>query len=149
MRYLRHGQGTPDSTTAARPIFCAPYSAAGGDVRVTNIIACALAVLLQVESSGGVDLRPGDGGRAIGPYQMHACAVVEATRIEAIYARREHRPARTWTDLDRDSLAESAAMCEVSGSVLRARACWASGRSSSPNSPLIATPLDPSRSPSP
>lgn len=80
---------------------------------MTNIIAIAASLILSVESSGGMDLRNGDGGRAVGPYQMWTCAVDEANRIERIYSRRFGRKPRRWTYADRRNLIVSHEMCEL------------------------------------
>ena len=80
---------------------------------MTNIIAIVLSAILQVESSGGTDLRHGDDGKAVGPYQMWHCAVDEANRIDAIYARRYGRKARVWVYADRIDFAKSEDMTEL------------------------------------
>ena len=80
---------------------------------MTNIIAMALAAVLAVESKNGADRRTGDGGRAVGAFQMWPVAVQEANRIESIMARREgHRP-RKWRVCERDSVDVAREMCEV------------------------------------
>ena len=80
---------------------------------MTNIIAMALAAVLAVESQNGEDRRTGDGGRAVGAFQMWPVAVREANRIESIMARREgHRP-RKWRVSDRVDIARSMEMCEA------------------------------------
>ena len=45
------------------------------------VVALAVAIVLQVESAGGTDVRAGDNGRAVGPYQIHPCTVEEVNRI--------------------------------------------------------------------
>jgi hypothetical protein len=40
-----------------------------------------ISALMMVESSGGLDKRDGDGGRAIGPLQIHAVVVADVNRI--------------------------------------------------------------------
>jgi hypothetical protein len=76
-------------------------------------VTLVLCVLLQVESSGGTNLRDGDRGRAVGPYQMWTVAVDEANRIEAIYARRFGREPRKWAHNDRRDPVLSREMCEL------------------------------------
>ena len=80
---------------------------------MTDVVTLVLCALLQVESSGGTDLRDSDGGRAVGPYQMWTVAVDEANRVEAIYARRFGRKARKWTHADRRDPVLSREMCEL------------------------------------
>lgn len=48
---------------------------------MNTTIALVLAAILQIESSGGTNIRAGDGGRAVGPYQMHPIAVREVNRV--------------------------------------------------------------------
>ena len=79
---------------------------------MTNIIMLVMAMLVQVESAGKPGAR-GDGGRAVGLYQMWPVAVAEANRIEAIYARREGRQARQWTLADRLSRTASGEMAWI------------------------------------
>jgi hypothetical protein len=67
---------------------------------MNNIIAQVVAALITIESHGNA-AAVGDGGRAVGVLQMWPCAVAEANRLEKIEARREKRPARTWTLADR------------------------------------------------
>ena len=73
---------------------------------MTNLVTIALAVLLSVESRGHdpAHVPTGDGGLAVGPYQMHPCAVDEANRIIG-------RP--LWTLADRTDLQASRDMCGV------------------------------------
>jgi hypothetical protein len=80
---------------------------------MTNIIAMALAAVLAVESQNGADKRTGDGGRAVGAFQMWPVAVQEANRIESIMARREGRRPRKWRVSDRVDIDRSMEMCEV------------------------------------
>lgn len=40
-----------------------------------------IAAIMLVESSGGRDTRNGDGGRAVGPLQIHASVVRDVNRI--------------------------------------------------------------------
>lgn len=80
---------------------------------IMDIITMVVCAILCVESSGGKDLRRGDGGRATGPYQMWTVAVDEANRIEKIEARREGRNVRRWRYSDRTSPLLSRQMCEV------------------------------------
>lgn len=82
---------------------------------MTNLIAQCIAVLLSVESGGELfpDRVIGDGGAAVGCLQMHHISVLEANRLEAIAARKENRPARTWTDVDRLNRQSSIEMCKV------------------------------------
>ena len=67
---------------------------------MNNIIAQVVAALITIESNGRATAIS-DGGRAVGVLQMWPCAVAEANRLEKIEARREKRPARTWTIKDR------------------------------------------------
>ena len=78
-----------------------------------DVVAIAVAACLAVESRNGADVRTGDGGRAVGHYQLWPVAVSEANRIEAIYARRYSRPARQWTLADRRCPERSRQMCEL------------------------------------
>ena len=78
---------------------------------MTNIIAIALAAVLAVESQNGADRRTGDGGRAVGAFQMWPVAVQEANRIESIMARREGRRPRKWRVSDRVDIDRSMEMC--------------------------------------
>ena len=78
-----------------------------------DIVSLAICLILQVESSNNTDFRSGDDGQAVGPYQMHKIAVREANRIEYIYAKRYKRNVRIWTYVDRSSLKQSTAMCEL------------------------------------
>lgn len=81
---------------------------------MTNlIIAMAMTAIISVESNNGVDRRTGDGGRAVGVYQMWPVAVREANRIESIMARREGRRPRKWTLSDRHCSERSRQMCET------------------------------------
>lgn len=80
---------------------------------MTDIIALVVAAILSVESSGGKDLRNGDDGRAVGPYQMWTIAVDEANRIENTYARRSVRAPRVWSYADRADPVRSREMCEL------------------------------------
>ena len=80
---------------------------------MTDIIALVVAAILSVESSGGKDLRNGDDGRAVGPYQMWTIAVDEAKRIENTYARAFLRAPRVWSYADRGDAVRSREMCEV------------------------------------
>lgn len=80
---------------------------------MTNIIAAVVSALLTVESSGGRDLHDGDGGRAVGPYQMWTVSVDEANRIEGIYSRKFGRKARVWSYSDRRCPVASHEMCEL------------------------------------
>ena len=70
---------------------------------MTNVIAIALAAILSVESSGGKNLKDGDGGRAVGPFQMWTVAVREVNRIYKTDYKYE----------DRRNFAKSARMCEL------------------------------------
>jgi|GEM_PF-2348378 len=79
---------------------------------MTNTIALVVAALIQVESGGNVHA-VGDSGRAIGNLQMWPVAVREATRVEAIYARREGRQARSWDIKDRRNPEKSRQMAEI------------------------------------
>jgi hypothetical protein len=79
---------------------------------MTNTIAIVLAALVEIES-GGNPRAVGDGGRAVGLLQMWPVAVAEANRLESIEARREERPARTWTVADRTDPDASREMCAV------------------------------------
>lgn len=72
-----------------------------------------LCVLLQIESSGGKDLRHGDGGLAVGPYQTWRVAVDEANRVEKIQSKREGRTPRKWKYSDRTDLGKSREICET------------------------------------
>lgn len=67
---------------------------------MTNLIWIVISVLVQVESNGD-PAAVGDDGRAVGILQMHAIALDEANRLEAIAARRENRQPRRWSDTDR------------------------------------------------
>ena len=80
---------------------------------MTNIIAMALAAVLAVESQNGADRRTGDGGRAVGAFQMWPVAVREANRIESIMARREGRRPRKWRVSERADIDKALEMCEV------------------------------------
>ena len=80
---------------------------------MTNIIAIAMAAILSVESQNGADKRTGDGGRAVGAFQMWPVAVREANRIESIMARREGRRPRKWRVSDRVDIDWSMEMCEA------------------------------------
>lgn len=81
---------------------------------MTNlIIAMAMTAIISVESNNGADLRTGDGGRAVGMYQMWPVAVREANRIESIMARREGRRPRKWRVSDRVDIDWSMEMCEA------------------------------------
>lgn len=80
---------------------------------MTNIISMAVAVILSIESSGGIDTRAGDKGKAVGPFQMWTTAVDEANRVEGIYARRFKRKPRVWKYSDRECLKKSQQMCEL------------------------------------
>jgi hypothetical protein len=80
---------------------------------MTNIVAMVIGAILTVESSGGKDLRDGDGGRAVGPFQIWTCTVDEANRVERLYARRYGRKPRVWTHADRRCHAASEAICEL------------------------------------
>ncbi len=79
---------------------------------VPSIISLIIAALVQIES-GGNPTAVGDNGRAVGILQMWPIAVEEANRIEQIFARREQRPARTWTLDDRLDPQKSREMCEI------------------------------------
>lgn len=78
-----------------------------------DILTLVLAALLWVETSNGTNVRPGDNGRAIGPYQMWRVAVDEANRIERMYADKYGRTPRTWRYSDRKDPVKSREMCEV------------------------------------
>ena len=80
---------------------------------MSNVIAMALAAVLAVESRNCADKRTGDGGRAVGAFQMWPVAVREANRIESIMARREGRRPRKWRVWDRASFVRSSEMCEA------------------------------------
>lgn len=72
---------------------------------ITNtIILLAARLVLAVESGGLQNPPDGDGGRAVGQYQMWPCAVREANRIVG----RE-----LWTTEDRRNPQLSRAMCLV------------------------------------
>jgi hypothetical protein len=71
-----------------------------------------IVALVQIESAGNAEAI-GDGGRAVGLLQMWPIAVAEANRLEVIEARREGRPARTWTVADRTDPDASREMCAV------------------------------------
>lgn len=78
-----------------------------------DVVALALCAILHIESSNGINLKTGDGGRAVGPYQMWTVAVDEANRIEKLYARKYGRRARRWTYNDRRCFNASRDMCEL------------------------------------
>lgn len=78
-----------------------------------DVVTIALCAILQIESSNGINLKHGDGGRAVGPYQMWAVAVDEANRIEKLYARKYGRRARHWSYNDRRCFNASRDMCEL------------------------------------
>lgn len=78
-----------------------------------DIIAMIVCAIMAVESSNGANLKRGDGGRAVGPYQMWRVAVDEANRIESIYAKRYGRNARQWHYSDRTCPVKSREMCEL------------------------------------
>jgi len=80
---------------------------------MTDIIALVVVTILSVESSGGKDVRDGDDGRAVGPYQMWTIAVDEANRIENTYARASQRAPRVWSYADRADPVASREMCEL------------------------------------
>ena len=80
---------------------------------MTNIIAMALAAVLAVESQNGADKRTGDGGRAVGAFQMWPVAVREANRVESIMSRREGRRPRKWRVCERADIDKAREMCEV------------------------------------
>ena len=80
---------------------------------MTNIIAMALAAVLAVESKNGADRRTGDGGRAVGAFQMWPVAVQEASRVESIMARREGRRPHKWRVSERADIDKAREMCEV------------------------------------
>ncbi len=82
---------------------------------MTNTIAIVLAALAIVETGGHPDPAQaiGDGGRAVGIYQLWPIAVREANRLEAIEARREGRTARVWTYADRTCPSASREMAAV------------------------------------
>jgi hypothetical protein len=80
---------------------------------MTNIIAMALAAVLAVESQNGADRRTGDGGRAVGAFQMWPVAVREANRVESIMSRREGRRPRKWRVSDRADIDKAREMCEA------------------------------------
>lgn len=80
---------------------------------MTNMIAVAVAAVLAVESNNATDMRTGDGGRAVGAFQMWRVSVREANRIESIMARREGRRPRKWRDSDRHNSDKAREMCEV------------------------------------
>ena len=49
---------------------------------MTNtIIAAAMVIILRIETNNGTNVRDGDGGRAVGHYQMHRIAVDEVNRL--------------------------------------------------------------------
>ena len=70
---------------------------------MNTVIALAVAAILQIESSGGTNMRSGDGGRAVGPYQMHPIAVREVNRIYGT----------SYTMLDRRCPIRAKKMCEL------------------------------------
>jgi len=76
---------------------------------ITAVVSC----ILTIESANGTDLRSGDDGKAVGPFQMWTIAVDEANRIDALYARRFGRKARLWTYDDRNKITESRDMCAL------------------------------------
>ena len=80
---------------------------------MTNAIAIALCAILSVESRNGADTRTGDGGRAVGHFQIWPVAVFEANRVERIMARQEKRKARRWNLADRKCPVKSREMGEV------------------------------------
>jgi hypothetical protein len=47
---------------------------------ITNVVIVTLALLVQVESQG-YNNKKGDGGRAVGLFQMHPCMVDEVNRL--------------------------------------------------------------------
>ncbi len=59
-------------------------------------------------------LEAGDGGRAVGPYQMWPCAVREVNRIVG---------RKLWTTEDRRNPQLSRAMCPAGGRCRRGRSC--------------------------
>lgn len=72
----------------ALAIVCAGCGIVAGSSRPTqpqksdrNELERTLDAICQVESSGGLDRRDGDGGRAIGPYQIHRAYWQDGTRI--------------------------------------------------------------------
>ena len=77
-----------------------------------SLIGLMVAALVVVES-GGNPSAIGDGGRAVGLLQMWPIAVEEANRLEGIEARRQRRPARTWTLANRLDPDASREMCAV------------------------------------
>ena len=79
---------------------------------MTNLIASVIAALCVVETNGDPSAI-GDGGKAVGVLQMWPIAAAEANRLEGIEARRERRPARTWTLADRLDPQASREMCAV------------------------------------
>jgi len=76
-----------------------------------DIITAVVSCILTIESANGTDLRSGDDGRAVGPFQMWTIAVDEANRIDALYANRFGRKPRVWTYDDRNKITESRDMC--------------------------------------
>lgn len=70
---------------------------------MTNIIAVALSLILTVESNSGTNARPGDGGRAIGHYQMWPIAVREVNRIYGT----------SYSYSDRTNSVKAKEMCEL------------------------------------
>ena len=88
---------------------------------MTNLIAMLAVVIMQIESGGHPDpanalgdYNPATGKHAaIGAYQLHDVAVVEANRVEAILARRDGRQTRTWTSDERLCPIKSREMFEV------------------------------------
>ena len=83
---------------------------------MTNLIGIIVACLVQIESGGNPsalgDYKDGEP-RAVGILQQWECSVLEANRIDAIYARREGREARFWTLTDRLDPDKSRAMAEI------------------------------------
>jgi len=72
---------------------------------MSNVIALCISVLLQVESSNGLQHKGhNDGGNAVGVLQIHKIAVREANRIEG-YKR--------WTYEDRKDWQDSIDMCRT------------------------------------
>jgi hypothetical protein len=71
---------------------------------VTNLLTICVSALLLVESGGRANVPAGDGGRAVGPWQMWPCAVAEANRLIG-YPR--------WTLADRSDKQQAADMCRV------------------------------------
>jgi hypothetical protein len=76
----------------------------GGLTRGADLLDRTLDAICMAESRGGQDTRDGDGGRAIGPYQIHKIMVDDCNRIVGT---------KRWTYADRRSRAKSKEMCRT------------------------------------